>query len=352
MRCIKREPENMSAIHLFNPADKPGASTVSDIVGAFVEDLALLVQAGEMSGEAFANIRRDLLDGGKSGKPISLCQLQVQANDKMVAMGAASYTVLSQQILTKWLLANPQWRSLHKQKGAVGAVMRALKWAEDTGLIDRSPIRVRPPLLNRKAQARREADPAEYIAFMRHGSRELRRALYFLWNTGARPAEMRCLKQTEIFWEDSVIDTAKNKTGKATGETRVIGLEPRMLRFLRNVCNRRTGEFVFLNCYGTQWDRHTFARHLRRTAKRIGLDEGVEKRVSSYCLRHTYITDADEAGVDSRRISFQSGHSGTKMIEWYSKARRKRRNTRKVAREIGRKRRQLRKDPEAFGESD
>jgi integrase len=331
------------ALHRYSPMPLAPA-TVRDLASQFIDDLLLRVQSGEYDSEACANVRRDLVDGGKLGKLTSLiaCPIADAATIGQVPIGE-----LTGQHLTKWLLANPQWASVHKRKAAIGAVRSMYAWAWAAFGLP-CPIRQWPAVTRQKAPTRREASAAEYITLMHKGSRPLRRALYLLWNTGCRPKEMRLLEWSDVLFAEAVIDTENNKTLRATGENRVIGLEPRLVRLLRNLHRQRSPftELVFTNTDGTAWDRHTFARHLRRTAKRIGLDKGVDKRVSAYCIRHTYITDADEAGVDRARISYQSGHSNPKTIETYSKARRKRRNARRVAGEIAAKRRRFRKNPD------
>ena len=332
-------------LSVFRPDEPPGRAgplTVRDVIAQYLEALGLRVQLGDFSAAALSDLRRDLLEGRQTALPDG-----THAKALAELLGDTAAQDLRNQDLTRWLLANPQWQSLHTQKRNLGAAIAAFAWAAGEGeLLPASPLRSRHPLLRREAPSRREADPREYIALMRGGSRPLRRALYFLWNTGCRPAEMRDVTWPEVDLDAGLIVLGHHKTAKKTGKPRLIGLSPRVVRFLRALKKQAPPwpENVFLNCYQGPWDRHTFARHLRRWAERLGLDEGLEDRVSAYCLRHSYITQADEGGVDVKAIADAAGHTNTRMVEKvYSKAARKGAHVRKVAVEIARRRREARK---------
>jgi integrase len=168
---------------------------------------------------------------------------------------------------------------------------------------------------------------------MRNGTRSLRRALYALRKTGMRVCEMRCLTWDEVYPEGDTPHLAltRHKTFRITGKSRIVGLDPSTARFFRNLAReyeRRCGcdcekcacdisPHVFTNCRGTPWTRFAFARHLRRTAQAIGLDEGVERVVSGYCLRHMVTVDALKAGISTRQIADQLGNSGDMIDRVY-----------------------------------
>ena len=101
-----------------------------------------------------------------------------------------------------------------------------------------------------------------------------------------------------------------------------------------------TQDHLFANQQGNPWDRHTFARNLRRVAEKAGLDEGVQQRVSAYCIRHTFVGEMVDLGFADRQIADQVGHKDTRMIGWYSKNRHKVESMGKVADELRRRRHQ------------
>ena len=152
----------------------------------------------------------------------------------------------------------------------------------------------------------------------------MRRATFCLRRIGIRTKEIR-----DLLWDDvdlgdlsPHINLEKHKTRRKTGKARKIGLDVATRNFLRALKrNQRKAiekgeQHVFLNSYGKPWaTRQVFARHLRRYAERIGLDEGVEKRVSAYCVRHTYVCDGIRAGITTRRIADQIGHTKTNVID-------------------------------------
>ena len=254
--------------------------------------------------------------------------------------GAKTIAECKQHDISAWLTANPQYRANNTKKCVAVAIVGCFTWALEEELIDRLPYRRPRCLRGLPNEVRRPATPAEYIALMSHNSsRALRRALYFLRRTGARTCEMQNLIWDEVYLDGPVpyISMATHKTARKTGKPRRIGLDPSVANFLRNlrrqasegssfgkerrravvrrVRNKNEAQRVFLNSQGTSWDRHIFARHLRKTAERIGLDEGVAVRVSGYCLRHLYCVDAIEAGLSTRKIADQLGHQSTEMID-------------------------------------
>ena len=320
----------------YNSDMDPVALSPLQGIQLYLDSRELLVAAEQASKDALADARRDLtrfgtwlettlpcVKGGQSRQTLAQCR-----NDD----------------LTRWLLANPQWKSPNTKKRVLNTILACFKWLEDEGH-GRNPFR-RPRGLKFPAKARREATRAEYVAFMRKGTRCLRRALYFLFNCGARTCEMREIIWPDIHWDDSVIFLYQHKTARLTGQPRIVGLTPRILRWLRNLFRQRSPwpENVFVNSDGAPWNRRSFALHLRRVAKRLGLDEGVADKVSGYCFRHTAATEGDEAGIQDRRVATFLGHSDTKMLNNYSKARKKPQHVREVALEMEAARRLKRKE--------
>lgn len=249
-----------------------------------------------------------------------------------------------QDDLTRWLTVNPQWKSGCSKDDALKQIVGCLTWFADEYNVP-SPYRwKRLPKFVKKA--RREARTDEYVALMRRGCRELRRALWCLYNLGVRPCEMREMLWTDFNWEGGFVLTYTHKTARKEGKPRLITLNRRQLRFFRNVHRQRPPwpENVFLNTDGKTWTKDTFCRHLRRLAKRIGLDDGVAERVSAYCIRHTVATEADEGGALNKHIGLVLGHKGGRMVRTvYSKASKKVRHHRKVAKRIEQLRRKARR---------
>lgn len=285
-------------VRLFAESPSPRA-TVGAIIKRYLFSLAGRVKASTFSADHLGNNRRDL------------------ANFEAFVGSDRDVSDCRQYDLTEWLASNPGWKSVCTKRNALASVLACFRWAEEEEIIDRCPYRRPRALRGESDKPRRPAQLAEYLCLYRAGSKSLRRALFFLWHTGARTCEMRLLT-----WEDLRLDgqhphiwLERHKTFRKTGKPRVIALDPVVAKFLRWLQKRSRGRFVFTNTYGGEWDRHTFARHLRRTAQRIGMDDGVAERISAYCLRHSYTCNALEGGATTKQVADLLGHSDTKMVE-------------------------------------
>lgn len=306
--------------------------TVREVASVYLDHLRARVQAGDYSADAFVGTRRELTRfADKYGKQlVSECR---------------------RQDLTSWLNANPQWNSNHTKRRVLSSILAAFRWADDEGIISVNPYR--RPRLRLTVRPRRPARIPEYVSLMRHGRRPLRRALFFLRRTGARTCEMRQALWADVDWDLGIVRLDDHKTVDAmAGQPRLIGLDPAVLRFLRNLHRRRpaeglvchcefaegrphrTNDHVFLNERHVPWDRHTLARNLRRVADRIGLAPDV----TAYCLRHMFAADAIEAGVGERQLADQLGHTTTRMVSWYARQSRQRaEHLRNVAGQVARR---------------
>lgn len=387
------------------------APTLGGAVSAYLEHLALRVEAGDFSRDAYLNIQRNLSRFvlawsviGRDGRhwlvPITEPAVTILPNGRRHVKRSLKYSAdsaeaaiaeaakiaagckvgpvvtglaveprvrsnserplgeCSQDDLTRWLLANPQWQSDYSKGDALLAIVGCFSWFEDEYKVPAPYRRKRLPKLQKKP--RREATTDEYVKLMGHGSsRQLRRALWCLYNVqGIRPGSMRNLKWTDFNWEGGYVLTYKHKTARATGKPLLIVLTPRQLRFFKNLHRQRPPwpDHVFLNTDGKPWTRNSFGQHLRRTAERIGLDEGeggfitdttrkICERVSAYCFRHTFATQADEAGVPGEDTAMVMGHANQRMLrEVYSKASQKVQHNRRAAERIERLRLKARRE--------
>jgi len=86
--------------------------------------------------------------------------------------------------------------------------------------------------------------------------------------------------------------------GKETGYVRALPLFP-----LRNSC-------------GLPWTHNAIRIRFRNLRKKLGLPKGVV----ATAMRHTWVTDALEAGIPIATVSELAGHRSTRMVEQvYSK---------------------------------
>ena len=293
--------------------------TVQDVVDRYLHHLSTRLAAGDYSAHGFEDSERELR------------KFAAQHGTKLL-------TDCRRHDLTSWLDDHPEWRSNWTKRRILTTVIRPFLWAEDEELIPASPYR-KPKSLKLPARPRREASAKEYVALMRHGSRALRRALFFLHRSGARTCEMR-----EITWP--MVDLGRGVIRKDDHKTlrqqqvpvpRLIGLDEGLVRFFKNLLRQRSpgSEFVFLNSRGQPWTRHSFARHFRRYADRLGLAPDLV----GYAVRHQYATEAIEGGVGEKELADALGHTTTRMVSYYAKTAGKIDHLRRVAKSVKRQRR-------------
>jgi integrase len=142
--------------------------------------------------------------------------------------------------LTEFLAAHPDWKSPWTKSDAIGNIITCFRWAEDEELIERAPYR-RSRFFRFAGKPRQPMSLADYVKIMRaamgsygpkrSSARAMRRALFFLRRTGCRTCEMRQVRWADVDWQASVIRLEHHKTARATGEMRVIGLEPARFAF-------------------------------------------------------------------------------------------------------------------------
>lgn len=295
----------MSALSLFAEQPSSDPISVAALIAAYTKSLDRRKKTGGLSEEHVENCKRNLRNFQK-----------FVGYDRLIRN-------CRQYDLTEWLLANPSWKSLHTKKQAVGAVLVCFAWGaddEEGQMIDRNPYRLPKSLKGVMPPPRRPALESEYLALIREGSRPLRWALFFMWWTGARTCEMREVTWCEVhFGAEPHIRLERHKTWKKTGRPRIIALNPVAAKFLLWLRGHSVGDQVFQNCDGGKWDRHTFARHLRRTARRIGLDDdSTVRNVSGYCLRHSFACAAVETGSTFEQVADQLGNSAEVVRKIYA----------------------------------
>lgn len=321
--------ESARTIRLYDPDQLPGPEPpaiqgvaarddggmdVREIVSAYLADAEIRHAAGEFSKASLTACRRDLT--------------------RFATMfGHKKMAECRNGDLTDFLFDKTKpWGNATRRR-VLAEILACFSWAADDGaLVERSPYR-RPKRLKLPVKPRREARQDEYVVLMHNGCRALRRILFFLRRCGCRPQEARMAKWTDVRWEDRVVVLMDHKTFKATGKPRVFGLEPCVFRLLRNLYRqaRDKGGNIFLNLRGKPWTEGALWQHVKRLLVRLGIDPGKGLRITPYQFRHSWATNAIEAGIGERQVADQMGHSSTSLIGWYSKAGAKYQHLRGVA---------------------
>jgi integrase len=313
----------VTVLRLFEPAGAmdaaPDDPTISYVIRLFLESAAARVALGTLKARSLARISETL-------------------DDFAAAMGGRIVRDCKNADLVSWIVAHPQWVSPHTKVTRMGQVVTAFRWADDEGHIERCPFKRKSKLWPR-LEPRAAILPVEYERMMslarncksvavagpryKHARfytasrRAFRSALYFLWETGARVGEMRCLEWKDVDLENGVAILHEHKTRQATGQARLIALPAGVLRLLRWRFRRqrpRPNQLVFPNGRGQLW-KSSFVKTFRRYARLAG----VRDEVSAYSLRHGFVVRLLEAGTGQRQIADVIGHTSTRYIEWYGR---------------------------------
>lgn len=155
---------------------------------------------------------------------------------------------------------------------------------------------------------------------------EILLAMYY---TGMRPGELMALTWGDIDFEREEISVnkavesgtyGKVKKPKTSAGVRMIPLR-KPLREILEPKKGEPGDYVFLNQAGNQQSVDTFSRVWKSTLREMDIANGakvyrnriIESTLADdlvpYCLRHTFCTDLQEAGVPINVAKVLMGHS-------------------------------------------
>lgn len=132
--------------------------------------------------------------------------------------------------------------------------------------------------------------------------------LVVLWNTGARPGEIRQLTCEQVDWSAGVATLTKHKTARKTGKPRLIVFPPAAMEVLAKQRAKYGTGYLFRHCRGEPFS----SVHL--TVRVWGLSKKVGVRLTSVGFRHSFCTDALEKGVPEPHLAALLGHTSTTMI--------------------------------------
>lgn len=292
---------------LFQPdGDAPRGHHADPTVGAVVAEY-LRFRAGEHA--------RGLIGAG------SLYAARLYCTSFAVSFGDLPVSHARRGDLRRWLNERTEYQSAHTLHGACGAVVACFRWAAEDGLIDACPYskpkdlpvpQPRAPIM--REEVRRMLDHARHGGYAKTCER-FRMALWFLWQTGARPCEMYRLDWDYYDPIRGCFELA-GKTTRATGRSRLIALPSGAWRLIRLMRRNKSAGPVFVSGRGTRWTRSTFGKLFRRHARLAG----VRDEVSAYSLRHGFCVELLELGAGERQIADAMGHTTTRLIGWYGRA--------------------------------
>jgi integrase len=186
------------------------------------------------------------------------------------------------------------------------AIQRCMKWCEEQGLIERSPIaHFKKP---RGGVRETIISPAEYERILGAIKRRPFRDLCtFAWETGARAAECLMLERRHLdLGSHRVLFPIEEE--KMQRAPRIIYLTEESETILRRLAVRFPKGKLFRNTDGEAWTTDAV------NCAFIRLEKKIKKKYCLTVFRHSFVHRKLTRGVDALTVSVLLGHSDTTMI--------------------------------------
>jgi integrase len=192
------------------------------------------------------------------------------------------------------------------RRNLITAVKRSMKWAEELGYIDRSPLRyMKKPAGGRKEQV---VTPDQYQALLaRTADQEFKDLLTVSWEVGARPQESLRVERRHVDLAGNrwVFPASESKNKRTP---RVIYLTPKAAEITRRLAAKYPNGPIFRNIKGKPWTPYATNCRFKRAQKKVGV------KVSLYAMRHTWMNRMLLSGVDAFTVATLAGHSDPSML--------------------------------------
>jgi len=187
------------------------------------------------------------------------------------------------------------------RRNLIASIKRAMKWAEEQGYIDRSPlIHMKKPACGRKEQI---VSPGEFIALIaRYKDQEFQDLLTAAWECGCRPQELLRVEARHVDLAGSrwVFPASESKGRKIP---RVVYLTPIALQITKRLIERHPTGVLFRNTDGRPWTASATNCRFQAVRRKTGI------KYSLYSLRHSFAQHALIRGVDCITVATLLGHS-------------------------------------------
>mgnify|MGYP002779642399 CR=1 FL=1 len=254
---------------------------------AAVVDAYLTCQEGRVKPETLRWLRRWLIPfrgkyGGRPAAAVAPHELEAFAN-------------------------RPGWKP-NTRVHAVRTVHGAFRWAVKKRLLAVDPLAGVEAPAGESRGAEHVITPEEHRKLVAAAWPEFAHLLRALYLTGARPGELAGLTCEAVQAAGDVLVIADHKT-KHRGKRRVLYLTDAAATFFREQAARWGTGPLFRNRYGRRWGATVIGQAMRATCDRAGVP-----RKHAYGYRHTFATDALEAGVPDAHVAELLGHEGTRTL--------------------------------------
>ncbi len=131
--------------------------------------------------------------------------------------------------------------------------------------------------------------------------------LTFLWETGCRPMEARCVEARHVDLKNRLVVFPPSESKK--GRERVIFMTDAAVEICDRLCRHQPDGPIFRNTQGRPWTKDAIACRFRRMKKKVNI-----KGLCAYGIRHSFATEGLKNGVDSLSLATIMGHTDVSML--------------------------------------
>lgn len=206
----------------------------------------------------------------------------------------------------KWVDNYPVAIKSGSRRNLIAAIKRAMKWAEEQGYIELSPIRhMRKPGCGRKEQIVTREQYEMLLA--RYKDQEFKDLLTISWETGCRPQESLRVeaRHVDIAGSRWVFPTSESKGRRIP---RVVYLTPKALEITKRLMEKYPTGALFRNTDGLPWTPYATNCRFQHVRRKTGI------KFSLYQFRHGLATRALLGGMDAITVATLLGHSDTSTL--------------------------------------
>jgi integrase/recombinase XerD len=210
--------------------------------------------------------------------------------------------------VTRWLDAHPGWKG--SRRNAIISIKRAFNWADAEGLLQPNPIKaVKKPPQRHRDRILTPEERQEILGAIK--DRHFREFVFAMMETGARPGEVRKVTAAHVNLDLGVWVFKEHKTAKRTHKQRIIYLNEAMIELTRKLVAMYPEGPLFRGPRSKRGNTRNGIRcRFRRLREKLPHLAGVV----SYCMRHSFATNALVNGVGIAQVAELLGHVDTSMV--------------------------------------